>query len=154
MAKRSLVNANDFMLLANSKIRIPCMKDIPITQRNGITQKQRDYLHSMGIGYSQLRYYGQIKPVLKLAIQREKAGLASPAQMRTMQKIGITDVHLRTKEEASYIIAGGDPEQYDGFCVVFKFDGNKMLTATTRKQARELLDWLKTKYHDIEYKMI
>lgn len=151
---RSLVNATDFLKLAHSEITILKMRDIPESQRNGITQKQRNYLHNMGIGYAQLHYHGQVDAVLNVAIKREKAGLATPAQMRAMESMGVSDVHIRTKEEAAYILDGGDPEEFDGFVVMFRFNGNNTVTETTRTNARKRLTWLRLRYDKVEYRLL
>lgn len=151
---RKLVNVTDFLRMAHSNVAIPRMRNVPVTQRNGITQKQRDFLHRLGLGYSQLHYHAQVQAVLDVALERERHGLATPAQMRAMEDRGIENIHLKSKDEASYLLNGGKPENYDGFVVVFRFGGNNKVTGCSKSDARNIAAWLSKEYGKYEYKII
>ena len=96
----TIVNYKEFLKLAGAR---------PIPDELGkfdkpITAAQKEMLHKMGIGFSDIdnRYKADI--VLSVANYRMKKGLATPGQMRMLRKLGVSDVGKKTFEEASDII--------------------------------------------------
>lgn len=119
---RKLVNAKDFLRLAGMSDRIPYLREFTGKKTDGITEAQRECLHSLGIGYSDIRCKGNAMEIISVALKREKAGLATPAMMKRLEEMGVKKVHLRTKKEAAYIFNGGSPEEYEGLIIFITFD--------------------------------
>lgn len=117
-----IVNYKDFLDMAMIPDEIPNIDGLYGAQRDSITEKQKTYLHQLGIGTTGLKYKGQASKVIELALMRKNNGLATPGQMRTLQKYGVKNVHCFT-----YINAKNELSKLDGFMILRK-DGKKCTT--------------------------
>ena len=76
--------------------------------RDGITDKQRTFIHALGINISGLKYKAQASIVIECIIQRRRKGLASIKQLQTIRNLKIKTnkpLQLITKDEATKIIS-------------------------------------------------
>jgi len=76
--------------------------------RDGITEKQRVFIHSLGINITGLKYKAQASVVIDCVLERRENGLASIKQLQTIRNLGIktkTPLQYITKNEASKLIS-------------------------------------------------
>lgn len=108
----TIVNAHEFMMLAHSSRPIPMLNELSGKYRDGVTDKQKAFLRSMGIGVAQIKYKGQASVVINLAIKRRDYGLATPGQMRALAAAGVKNVNMITYKQAFQILGaeGGNYE--------------------------------------------
>lgn len=95
------VNYKDFFKMTNCTKEVPNMNGLFGKNRDGITEKQKTLLHSLGIGTTGLKYKGQASIVIDYALYRRQHGMATPGQMRTLLKNGVKNVHEYTFAAAS-----------------------------------------------------
>lgn len=75
--------------------------------RDGITEKQRVFMHNLGINITGLKYKAQASVVIDCALQRKKNGLASLKQIQTIRNLKAKTskpIHQLTISEASVIL--------------------------------------------------
>lgn len=76
--------------------------------KDGITEKQRTFLHNLGINISGLKYKAQASVVINCVLARREKNLASIKQLQTIRNLNIktkTPLQMITKTEASEIIS-------------------------------------------------
>ena len=76
--------------------------------KDGMTEKQRTFIHSLGINITGLKYKGQASVVIDCVLERRSKGLASIKQLQTIRNLGVKTkkpLQLITKDEASNIIS-------------------------------------------------
>ena len=100
----TIVNYKEFFELANIKINIPELNTMGGKYRDGATNKQKQFLHKLGVGWTGLAYKGQITIVIDAALDRERKGLATPGQMRKLRNLGLRDVSKITFKDAADIL--------------------------------------------------
>lgn len=110
-----IVNYKDFLSMAMIPDDIPNIDGLYGAQRDGITEKQKTFLHQLGIGTTGLKYKGQASKVIDAALLRKKNGLATPGQMRTLKKYGVKNVHCFT-----YLKAKAELSKLDEFVILKK----------------------------------
>lgn len=106
----TIVNYKDFLEMAQIHEEIPNMDGLFGKNRDGITEKQKTFLHQLGIGTTGLKYKGQAMKVIDLALKRKENGLATPGQMRALLKHGFRNVHCY-----SFANAVKELRKFDGF---------------------------------------
>ena len=106
----TIVNYKDFMDMAQINEEIPNMDGLFGAQRDGITEKQKTFLRQFGIGTTGLKYKEQASKVIDYALIRKNNGLATPGQMRALQKYGIKNVHMY-----SFANAKKELDKFDSF---------------------------------------
>lgn len=76
--------------------------------KDGITEKQRAFIHSLGINITGLKYKAQASVIISCVIKRKENGLASIKQLQTIRNLGIktkTPIQYITRDEASNILS-------------------------------------------------
>lgn len=109
----TIVNYKDFMEMAQIHEEIPNMNGLFGKNRDGVTDKQKTFLRQLGIGTTGLKYKGQASKLIELALTRKNNGLATPGQMRALQKHGIQNVHCYSFANAVQVL-----KKYDNFTQV------------------------------------
>jgi len=75
--------------------------------RDGITEKQRVFIHNLGINISGLKYKAQASVVIDCVLKRREQGLASMKQLQTIRNLKVKTkkpIQLLTKDEAGIIL--------------------------------------------------
>lgn len=76
--------------------------------KDGITEKQRVFIHNLGINITGLKYKAQASVIIQCAIDRKNNGLASIKQLQTLRNLDVKlhkPIQYITKDEASNIIS-------------------------------------------------
>ena len=100
------MSAKDIELLFG--IEIPSFDGCFGKGRDGVTDKQRTFIHSLGINITGLKYKAQASVVINCVMERRAKGLASIKQLQTIRNLGVkTSVPLQyiTKDDASKILS-------------------------------------------------
>ncbi len=100
----TIVNVGEFMVMAKVQKSMPTLSMLAGKYRDGVTDKQKSFLRTLGIGTSQIKYKGQASFVLEIALDRKNRGLATPGQMRALKEHGLDDVHNITFRQAVQIL--------------------------------------------------
>lgn len=106
----TIVNYKDFLEMAQIHEEVPNMDGLFGKNRDGVTEKQKTFLHNLGIGTTGLKYKGQASMIIDLALQRKNNGLATPGQMRALLKHGVKNVHCFSFNNAVNTL-----RKFDGF---------------------------------------
>ena len=149
-----LVSVETFAFLAKIDLDMPCRKDLKGWERDPITAKQERKLHALGLGYSRVKYKGQAFRVIREAEEREKKGLAKPIKMKYLYEKGVKDVHTITEKEANRILNYEEQDDDDDIVVLFKYDGDKIITACSKEDAHATCVWLNKNKYKYAYKVI
>ena len=154
-AREDRVYVQDFFELAGVNMEFPKASEMTGWQKDGITNKQKDYLHVLGLGNTGVEYKYHAMKAIDLAVSRAKKGLATPQEMRDMKCLGIKNVHIRTHKEAQYILRNYwrkdfDPDEYNGLRITCKYnlygmEGVMAPVQKSRKDARKVYKTLKAK---------
>jgi len=76
--------------------------------RDGITEKQRIFIHNLGINISGLKYKAQASIIIDCVLERRKQGLASMKQLQTIRNLKVKTrkpIQMLTKDEACAILS-------------------------------------------------
>lgn len=82
---------------------LPKKKDLAGWQTQPITEKQKEFMDAVGIGYSRVKYKGQASIVIDAFVVRKNARLATPKQLAVLidNNVPISEVSSLTIKEAS-----------------------------------------------------
>lgn len=82
---------------------LPKKNDLSGWQTQPVTEKQKEYLNNVGLGYSRIKYKGQASIVIDAYTVRRNAKMATPKQLAVLLSNGvpITDVTTLTIKQAS-----------------------------------------------------
>lgn len=100
------MNPRDIELLFG--INIPSYDGCTGKFKDGITEKQRTFIHSLGINITGLKYKGQASVIIECIIRRREQGLASIKQLQTLRNLKAKlpkPIQFITKDEASNILS-------------------------------------------------
>ena len=76
--------------------------------KDGITEKQRAFIHSLGINITGLKYKAQASVIIDCCLSRKAKGLASIKQLQTIRNMKIKckkPIQYLTRDEASEILS-------------------------------------------------
>lgn len=76
--------------------------------KDGMTEKQRTFIHNLGINIVGLKYKAQASVVINCVLERRNKGLASIKQIQTIRNLNIKlnkPIQVITKDEASKILS-------------------------------------------------
>lgn len=99
------MNANDFEIMFG--VEIPNYDGCFGKGRDGVTEKQRTFIHSLGMNISGLKYKGQACVVIDCIMKRKEEGLASVKQIQTIRNLKAKTpkpVYELTKAEATEVL--------------------------------------------------
>ena len=88
-------------------IEIPSYDGCFGKNRDGITEKQRVFIHNLGINISGLKYKGQASAIIDCVLSRREKGLATMKQLQTIRNLKIKTpkpIQFITKAEAGQIL--------------------------------------------------
>ena len=100
------MNAYDIEALFG--IEIPRLDACFGKYKDGITEKQRTFIHNLGINIAGIKYKGQASIIIDCVIKRREQGLASIKQLQTIRNLGIAlkkPIQFITKDEATNILS-------------------------------------------------
>lgn len=82
---------------------LPKKNDLTGWERQPVTEKQKEFLNTAGIGYSRIKYKGQASTVINAYIVRSNARMATPKQLALLLDNGIpvTEITALTIKQAS-----------------------------------------------------
>ena len=89
-------------------IEIPNLDGCFGKNKDGITEKQRCFIHNLGINITGIKYKGQASIIIQAVIHRKECGLATIKQLQTIRNLGVktkTPFQYITQVEASKIIS-------------------------------------------------
>lgn len=77
--------------------------------KDGVTEKQRTFLHSLGLNIVGVKYKAQASILIETCLKRRELGLASIKQLQFIRNMGLCpkrkSLHELTKDEASRILS-------------------------------------------------
>lgn len=76
--------------------------------KDGVTEKQRTFIHNLGINIAGLKYKAQATVVINCVLERRSKGLATIKQLQTIRNLKLKTskpLQMITKDEASQILS-------------------------------------------------
>lgn len=100
------MNSKDVEVLLG--VEIPDYEGCYGKGKDGITEKQKQFLHSLGLNVTGVRYKAQASILIDTCLKRREQGLASIKQLQYIRNMDACpkrrSLHELTKDEASRIL--------------------------------------------------